>query len=214
MDHPCSSCGIAVADGAPFCSNCRAPQIRFVVCEPEVASPKIETVDDEVSPASTRLVWPKAFYSAFLGGVFSAVAMKFLFGLLGLGFIAGGVIAVYAYRRRVPGAGLSLASGVKLGAVCGLFGFLVFFLMAMVQIRVFHQGEEIRKAFFANLDKTVKDADPQVQQEIQQMAQYLKTPEGFVASIVLMAIFVCALFVFFSILGGAIGSSMTRRKPG
>lgn len=202
-----------VADGAPFCSNCRAPQIRFVVPEPVEPVPSAVTIaGDESSVVSARLLWPKAFYSAFLGGVFSAVAMKFLFGLLGLGFIAGGVIAVYAYRRRVPGAVLSLGSGVKLGAVCGLFGFLVFFLMAMVQIRVSHQGEEIRQAFFANLDKTVKDADPQVQQEIQQMAQYLKTPEGFVASIVLMAIFVCALFVFFSILGGAIGSSMTRRK--
>lgn len=202
-----------VADGAPFCSNCRAPQIRFVVPEPvETVLSAAALSGEDALVAPTRLLWSKAFYSAFLGGVFSAVAMKFLFGLLGLGFIAGGVIAVYAYRRRVPGAILSLGSGVKLGAVCGLFGFLVFFLMAMVQIRVSHQGEEIRQAFFANLDKTVKDADPQVQQEIQQMAQYLKTPEGFVASIVLMAIFVCALFVFFSILGGAIGSSMTRRK--
>ena len=181
--------------------------------EPEIASPNIETLADEATPASTRLVWPKVFYAAFLGGVFSAVAMKFLFGLLGLGFIAGGVIAVYVYRRRVPGAVLSLGSGVKLGAVCGLFGFLVFCGLAMVEIRVTHKGGEIRQAIFASMDKTVQNADPQMQQQVQEMAERFKTPEGFVALMLFTAAIVCVLFVFFSILGGAIGSSMTRRKP-
>jgi len=179
-----------------------------------MAAPTVESLSDEELPAPAGLLWKKALYSAFLGGLFSAFAMKFLFGLLGLGFIAGGVITVYAYRRRVPGAVLSLGSGVKLGAVCGLFGFLVFCGLALLEIRFSHKGEEIRQAVFASMDKAVQDADPQVQQEIRQMAQNFKTPEGFVALMIVTAVFVCVLFVFFSILGGAIGSSMTRRKPG
>ena len=86
-------------------------------------------------------------------------------------------------------------------------------LKVMVEIRVTHKGGEIRQAIFASMDKTVQNADPQMQQQVQEMAERFKTPEGFVALMLFTAAIVCVLFVFFSILGGAIGSSMTRRKP-
>lgn len=206
---------MAVADGAPFCSNCRAPQIRFIVPEPAESLPAAGAFSGAESPvASSRLVWPKAFYSAFVGGVFSALFMNFLGGLLGLGFIAGGVIAVYAYRRRVPGAVLSLGSGVQLGAVSGSLGFAVFGVLLTLEISLTHSQARLYQIILESMNQTAQNADPQIQQQIQDMIAQFKTPEGFVVSIILMAVSLLLLFVFFSILGGAIGSSMTRRKPG
>jgi hypothetical protein len=145
--------------------------------------------------------------------VFSALAMNFLGGLLGLGFIAGGALAVYAYRQRIVGAVLSLGSGALLGALSGLFGFLIFTLLATVEIALSHTGGELRQAIFDSMNQTAQNADPQVQQRIQEMIQQLKTPEGFVVLILFSGIVLCLLFIFFSILGGAIGSSMTRKTP-
>ena len=168
----------------------------------------------EVVTAQTRLVWPQAFYAALLGGVFSALVMNFLGGLLGLGFIGGGVVAVYAYRRRVPGAVLSLGSGAKLGAVSGLLGFVVFGVLLSLEVLLTHTGGKFYQTVFESMNHTARNSDPQIQQQMQEMIQQLKTPEGFAVLMIFMCIIVCLIFVFFSVLGGAIGSSMTRRKSG
>ena len=105
--------------------------------------------------------------------------MNFLGGLLGLGVIGGGIMAVYAYRRRVPGAVLGLASGSLLGAVSGLCGFLVFCALAAVEILLSKSGQEMRRIAFESMDKVVLNADPQLQQKLQEMVVRFKTPEGF-----------------------------------
>jgi hypothetical protein len=171
----------------------------------------VEPIDE--LPPVTPLLWRPAFHAAFVGGVFSALVMNFLGGLLGLGFIAGGTIAVYAYRRRVPGAVLGLGSGSLLGAVSGLIGFLVFGALATLEILLSHKGGELRRTFFDSLDKAVQSADPQLQQQVQSLVAQFKTPEGMAVFFIFAAIVVCVIFVFFSILGGAIGSSITRRNP-
>ena len=166
---------------------------------------------DELPPV-TPLLWRPAFHAAFVGGVFSALVMNFLGGLLGLGFIAGGTIAVYAYRRRVPESVLGLGSGSLLGALSGLFGFLVFSALATLEILLSHKGGELRRTLYESLDKAVQSADPQLQQQVQSMVTQFKTPEGVAFFVILTALFLCVIFVFFSVLGGAIGSSITRRN--
>lgn len=138
--------------------------------------------------------------------------MKFLFGLLGLGFIGGGIIAVYAYRRRVPGAVLGLGAGSLLGALSGFLGFLVVSVLVGIQVMLTNKGEEFRRTAFESMDKTVQNADPQLQRQFQEAVLRFKTPEGFIFFIVLGCVFLLAAFVFFSVLGGAIGASISRRK--
>ncbi len=134
-------------------------------------------------------------------------------GLLGFGFMAGGTLSVYAYRRRVPGAVLNLGSGAFLGAVSGLFGFLVLSVLAAVKILFSHKGEELRQTAFAAMDKVVQNTDPQLQQSVQELVQHFKTPQGFVLFVAISALCTCLMFIFFSLLGGAIGASITRRNP-
>ena len=152
-------------------------------------------------------------YAALLGGIFSALVMNFLGGLLGLGFIAGGITAVYAYRRRVPGAVLGLGSGSLLGAMSGFFGFVVFCLLAALEIVLSHKQDELRRRAFESMDKVVQNADPQLQQQFQELVLRFKTPEGFAFFIIFTCVVLCLMFIFFSFLGGAIGATITRRNP-
>jgi hypothetical protein len=125
--------------------------------------------------------------------------------------MAGGTLSVYAYRRRVPGSALKLASGALLGAISGLFGFLLLTVHAAVKILLSHKGEELRQAAFANMDRVVESTDPQLQQQVLGMVQHFKTPQGFVVLVAIIAACACLMFVFFSVLGGAIGANITRR---
>jgi len=212
VDHSCPKCGLAVASGTPFCSGCRAPQIRFVPAEPLESVVRADPALDERLPASTPLVWQPALRAAILGGVFSALTMGLFPGLLGFGFMGGGTLAIYAYRKRVPGAILNLGAGALLGAVSGLFGFLVLSVLALLKLVLLHKGEEFRQTIFAALDKGVQNSDPQLQPQVLAMVQNFKTPEGFVIMTAIVLVAICLLFVFFSILGGAIGANITRRN--
>jgi len=209
-----------VADGAPFCANCRAPQIRFVVPEPiETILPENTSFGDEAAPPPTKLAWPKALYAGFLGGIFSALAI-IVFGslgglgaltLAGLGFLGGGVLAVHAYRRRAPGSELSLGSGAILGAISGIVGFLPFSLLLVLDFAT-HGSGKLQHAIVEQLNQMAQNADPQLSQQFKQAIEVFKTPEGFATMMILTCLLLGLIFVFFSILGGAIGSSMTRRK--
>ncbi len=139
--------------------------------------------------------------------------MNLLGGLLGLGFIAGGALAVYAYRRRVPAAVLSLGSGASLGAVSGFLGFLVFSVLLTLEILLTHSWDKLRQAVFDSMNQTAQNADPQFQQQLQEAIVQFKTPEGFALLMVITGLALCLIFIFFSVLGGAIGSSMTRKSP-
>lgn len=126
--------------------------------------------------------------------------------------MAGGVLAVYSYRRRVPGASLNLGSGALLGAVSGLFGSLFLDVVAALRILLSHDRDELRKTAFAALDKVVQSTDPQLQESGQQFLRSFNTPGGFITLMVIGAVVACAMFIFFSVLGGAIGANITRQN--
>ena len=121
-------------------------------------------------------------------------------------------MAVYSYRRRVPGASLNLGSGALLGAVSGLFGSLFLDVVAALRILLSHDRDELRKTAFAALDKVVQSTDPQLQESGQQFLRSFNTPGGFITLMVIGAVVACAMFIFFSVLGGAIGANITRQN--
>ena len=127
--------------------------------------------------------------------------------------MAGGVLAVYAYRRRVPGALLSLGSGTLLGAVSGLFGFLILTSLRAAEILLLHEGAKLRQTAFEAMDKIVQNTDPELHQKAQDLVLHFRNPEGFVFLILIGAVVTCLMFVFFSTLGGAIGANIARRHP-
>jgi len=121
----------------------------------------------------------------------------------------GGAVSVALYKRRHPAAlQMRAAEGGKLGALAGLFGYLLFALAVLISF-VLYSGQlqqEITKRM-----REMPAPDPANQQVYQQLAEKLSTPEG-LAFMVTFALAI--LFVFFLVLGaagGAIGATLMHR---
>jgi hypothetical protein len=209
MDHACSRCGAVVPDATPFCRECRAPQINVYL--PEAAAP----VTSAIPPAASLLVHARqfarrdAFLSALLGGLLSALLMVFPFSLFGLGMVAGGALAVTLYRRKQPQANPSLGAGALLGALSGFLGCSVFVVLTVAGAVLTDSGAKIKEKLFESLDQSAaRSNEPQMQEVL----QYLKSPEGFVVMVVVAVVFLLVLFLVFSSLGGAIGTTLGKKK--
>ncbi len=221
MEHPCQRCGSAVEDSSPFCPSCEAPQIRFSVREPllntVVVAPGAGTslpvrVEDKYSvqrPAagSDRNA---ALRSALNAGVIAAVLSSlplgpaFIFALPLAGFLC-----VLFYRRRSLTEEPSPGAGFRLGALTGLFGFVIFIVLTALEILVFRAQNELRDAMIQAVRQAqARSADPQARQ----MLDYFMTPPGLVFMMVFGFIFMCIAFVLLSGLGGAISAGLLRRK--
>src|SRR6202140_33736 len=143
-----------IEDGRPFCSQCRAPQIRVSVATPDVPpTPDLIPSDDFSSdiPLETRLASSQMRQTASRATLDKTVATHAALkaGVLGvfigvipfLGIVLTGYLAVFFYRREsgiVPVA--SLAS--RVGGAAGVVAFAINALLMTVRIFVFHAQQE------------------------------------------------------------------------
>ncbi|HET7442237.1 MAG TPA: zinc ribbon domain-containing protein [Terriglobales bacterium] len=220
MAHLCQQCGTAIADGTPFCRECRAPQIRVAVAE-RVPSPSSTTGLAETSPVppsaptfftppSADGQWSHALRSSLAAGLIGAILMVTPLGVLGLGMLVAGIVAVGLYRRHSPVGALTLAHGAKLGALSGAFGFAFFSAFLAVQVALLHKGDELRSALVHAVEQAAaRSSDPQAQA----MAAWLTSPEGLGLMVALSLFFTLVLFLILAALGGVL-AAMFRRQPG
>ena len=212
MEQSCYRCGAAVEEGVPFCPHCNAPQIR--VAMPEAAAgpePAGITLPSPVSPpqfpiSPSSLHWNHALPAAAMGGVLAALTMATPLGVVGIGPFVAGALAVFLYRRRMTFTLLTGTVGAKLGAMAGSIGFAIY---AVLFLTVLRASPEFHAALLEALDKAAaRNPDPQVQQ----WAEYFKTPQG-LAIITTMAMgLIFAIAVLFSVLGGVLGARWLRRR--
>lgn len=131
------------------------------------------------------------------------------FGTFGLGMLAAGALSVALYRRRNPVANLTPAMGARLGALSGALGFAIFALLTSVGIVVFRSGGQLRAALLEAVQQSAtRSSDPQVQQ----LLEYLRTPQGLALMMILGLLVMFVAFLVFSSLGGALGAALLRRK--
>jgi len=210
MEIQCYKCGAALEEGTPFCEHCRAPQIRVVTAAPEY-SPGMAQIPYPKT-YSDRIEWPVAFRAAAIAGSIGAFLMLTPLGLLGLGMVTSGLLAIVIYRSRAtPELGLSVGAGTRLGALSGLIGSAVFAALATLVVAVFHLGPMLREKMRESIQQAAtRSADPQAQQAV----EFFKTPQGFVTSLIVVAIFLFVAFVVLSAAGGAIGALVMRKKDG
>jgi hypothetical protein len=161
-----------------------------------------------VTPAG--LDWSQAVPAAALVGFFIGLAwvipfIGFLFWL-----IAGGILGVAAYRRRVPQATLSSGLGARIGAVTGLFGFGVFAIIMALELLAARGSGRFRQLMQQVIEQAVaRNADPRAQQALQQ----LMTPGGMALVITIVLIFFLAAFLALTSLGGAVGAWLLGKRP-
>jgi hypothetical protein len=222
MDYPCYKCGHAVEEGTRFCPNCGAPQIRVqTIATPEqdpspapppltdahVPQSPVPFAAEAWTPARQPLVWNPALRSAILSAVIAALLSTFLpFGFF-LWTLAAGVFAGMTYRRRLPLASPTSGLGARLGALTGLFTFLLF---AVAQAIVFVTA---RQQVLAELHRRVQQAiSQQSDPTIQRQMEWLISPAGLSFLITLGAVLFFVLFLGCGTVGGALWGSFSSAR--
>jgi hypothetical protein len=210
MEHACHRCGVPVEDGVPFCAKCNAPQIRFIVHEEPELARQTAPPDQPIEPLQApTLQWRKALQPAALAGIFAAFAMAIPGGMLGLGMLAAGALAVLLYIWRVPGSTLTRGAGARLGALAGLVGFVFFAGASSLEVLVFKSDSELRSALFSAIDQAAtRSTDPQARE----MVERFKSPEGLAIILVLALLVVGIASVGCASLGGALGAWFVQRR--
>ena len=221
MEHPCHQCGIAVEDGTAFCNQCGAPQIR-VAAEP-ATQPLPPGTPDEVQPPAEPVAlggvpppgpagidWSQALPAAALAGAFLALAWAVPFLGFLLWVVAGGILGVAMYRRRVPLAALTRGLGARIGAITGLFGFGVFAVILGLELLASRGSGRFREMLQQVVEQAAaRNNDPRTQQALQQ----LMTPAGLALLVTLVLVFFLAAFLALSSVGGALGAWLLGRSP-
>lgn len=159
-----------------------------------------------------QIAWPYALRAGVLGGGAGALLCIVTAPLLRAGFVigmaVGGAACVAIYRHRLPLARITGAVGARLGAVAGLFGFVVF---AGVQslLLLAAPGPELRQALRDAIQQAARqNPDPKVQE----MMQTLLTPQGMAVIVILAMLLFLVMFVIFGVIGGGLAASLQRRR--
>jgi len=219
--------------GVPFCPECGAAQIKvslsgeirperrpatppLVPGTPGEVQPPAEPIEVEggaqrfrAAPSIAAIDWTQALSAAVISGLVLALAWSL--PVLGafLWMLAAGVLSVALYRRRYPEGEFTSGMGAKVGALAGLFGFILFSLFSAMAMLLFRQGGRLRQIMFQAMEQSAaRNPDPRVHE----MLQRLMSPEGMAVMIALgMGMFLVG-FVLCCSLGGAIGASLFRKR--
>lgn len=153
--------------------------------------------------------WHHAIPAAAWAGALLMVSWILPYIIYLLWIIAAGAIGVAIYKRRAPNATLTPATGARIGAICGLFGFIGFSIVAAVGFLLLKGSTEFRdKMQQAIQQSAARNPDANVQQV---MAQ-LNSPAGLALMVTLgMVIFLIA-FILLGSAGGALGAKIFRGK--
>ncbi|MBV9074255.1 MAG: zinc ribbon domain-containing protein [Acidobacteria bacterium] len=219
MELTCHRCGAVLAAEAAFCPQCGAPQVRIpeALTATAAAIPESGSENESANSAISAigLNWRHALPAASSAGFAMAVAsmLPVLSTFFPLWMLAGGLLAVTLYRRRLPLLPLTSSAAGKVGALAGLLGFLffAFFTSAYLTVAtvVFHQGEQIRATLRGVLEQAASsNHDPRTQA----LLQWVQTPEGLALVMAFSMFLFLVAFLLLSTAGGVFGAAMARRK--
>lgn len=126
-----------------------------------------------------------------------------------LAFPFAGFLAVLFYRRWAAGAEPNPGAGFKLGALAGVFGFVVFLVLTAIDTLVRHTQSQLREQMLDAVRQRLAQApDPQSRQVL----EYFLTPQGMTLMMVVGFIFMGIVLVVLSGAGAALSASLLRRK--
>jgi hypothetical protein len=163
----------------------------------------------------TGIRWELAWQGALLAGAGAAVLTAIPYVSLGccLWMLGAGALCVAFYQRRVPDTVITPGMGMKLGALAGVFGFVINAFMTTLSFVAFRSGSDFRRTLQEQMDKQIAGAsDPKAQEIMQKMFDWINTPQGMATFMVLVLVVLAIMFVLFTAAGGALGASMFGKK--
>ncbi len=161
--------------------------------------------------------WPVAWKDALLCGVGAAVLFVVTAPAMRMGaviwMLAGGALTVQLYRRRIAGAPVTPGMGMRLGALAGVFGFLANAFTSVVSFIALRNTGNFRHAMEEQMQSQIAgNTDPRVQQVMQNLLDYMSTPQGAATMLTLFLLIFGAVFVLLSAAGGAVGASFLGHR--
>ncbi len=159
--------------------------------------------------------WNLAWQGALMAGAGAAILTAIPIVSLGccLWMLGAGAVSVALYQRRVPGALITPGTGMKLGALAGVFGFVIHAVVSTVSFVAFRSSSDFRHALQEQMDKQLANSpDPKAQEIMRQMFDWINTPQGMATFMVLLLIVLAVMFLVFTAAGGALGASMFGKR--
>jgi hypothetical protein len=159
--------------------------------------------------------WNQVWQGAALAGVGAALLSSLPFLALGslIWMALAGAVSVSMYRRRVPGSPVRPGMGMRIGALAGVFAFVVTAIMSTVLFAT--EGNQLRDMMEEQMRTSIaRSPDPRSQQILEQFLAKLATPEGMATFFLWVLVLIAVVFILFAALGGAVGASMSARRRG
>jgi hypothetical protein len=126
--------------------------------------------------------------------------------------LGAGVLSVALYRKRVPGILITPGMGMKLGALAGVFGFMINAVVTVLSFAVF-RSSDFRRVMQEQMDKQMaNNPDPKAQAMVQHFMDWMSTPQGAATLVVLVLVVLGVVFVVVTAAGGALGASMSGSR--
>ena len=164
---------------------------------------------------ANTIQWDLAWQGALLAGAGAAILTAIPFVSLGccLWMLGAGALSVMLYRRRLPGTLVTPGMGMRLGALAGLFAFMINAVVTTLSFVLFRSSSSFRRAMQEQMEKQMSgNPDPKAQEMLQHMMDWMSTPQGAATLIVVVLVVMAVMFVLFCSAGGALGASMFARR--
>ena len=103
--------------------------------------------------------------------------------------------------------------GMRVGALAGVFGFMVNAVVTTVSFVAFRSNGDFRRALQEQMDKQLSsNPDPKVKEMMQRVLEWVATPQGAATMMVLVLVTLAVVFLLFTAAGGALGASLFGRR--
>ncbi len=171
----------------------------------QAALPASQTVPVLALP----MQWSQALKPCALAALIASLLV--LLGLYpAVAMLSAGFMAVVFYRQRRPGTPLRAFEGAKLGALAGLFCSSIISLFLAVAVTIPDVRAKMQDEAIKSEQKVATwfPANPNIQASIDQ----LRTPRGFITTLVEASIVFFVISIFLAGLGGALGGAVFRRR--
>jgi hypothetical protein len=151
--------------------------------------------------------------SFFIAGIFAAAGAAAVQPFVFLLMIASGGLAVTLYTRRVH-AGLPAGKGLRLGLLTGFFGAMMTMAISLLSLISHNSRDQFRQMVTEALNNSAAaSSDPAAHDVANRMAASIGTNGGLVAFLLLMMLFVAAIYLILAGIGGAVGAALFGRTP-
>lgn len=154
--------------------------------------------------------WRAAVPSALMAGLLAGLGTVIpFFPFILLCMLAAGGLSVTFYTRREAHAHIRPGMGMRIGALAGLFGFLMNAVLSSLGMLSASNRANLRTEMANRLkDAMATSSDPAATETLRNLGDKLNTPSGLVMFFVIALVFFGILFVLLSGLGGALGASL------